>query len=1041
MVKRFRSGGLAAWSIRRPIAVTMLALAIVAPGLIALKQLSIDLLPNIIYPNIRVRVLEDSVPAHIMEDQVTRHLEEQLAITEGAVEVESFTSEGRTAVDLSFPYGSDIDTALRDASTRLDRAKRVLPTSIDPPIIYKLDPSQAPVVELVVSSQLRDSIRLFDWVDYAFAKELINLPGVASVEVGGGLAREIAVEIDQELLAIAGLSFQDVLDDLATQNQDVTGGKLTLTNRELTARVVGRFQQVSNLAQLPLTPNDEAVEASVRLGDVAQIRDTHGIEQLRIRVDGIPGVKLSIQKQPQANTVAVVDAVLNHIDWMKSQNLLPEDIQVRRVNDQAVFIRHALRNAVYAALSGATLAMAVVYLFLGNLQRTLIISTTIPLAILVTFMLMQWGGLTLNIMTLGGLALGIGILIDNTIVMLENIYRHQRLGKASSDYAVQGAAEVNSPIIASTTTNLAAVVPFMFISGLIGLLFRELIFTISAAIAASLLVALTLVPALAARVPNTTPSRLRQTVDAGIDSLQRGYGRLTKFIVHRPWLPLLFLVPGLVWAVNVFIDGEKVFLPRVDDGQVRVRIKGDNGMQLDEMDAAVRKVETILKQQPEVQTVFSQVGGSVYGRTQWISGNLSTLSVQLVKPSQRNETMEQWIQRMSEQLDQLDLAGFNIYLYARGRVRGLGLGRGEEDISLRISGPNLDELTQMGQEVVERLMGMQSLSNIKHSYEDISEELDVVIDRARAADLGVRIEQIGQALRVALDGLVATNFIEVDRQYDIRLRLPRQDFTTAEAIGNIIVTLRKGQPIRLRQLARVRLRPAPAKIMRNRQVRSVEINASLQPGYSLATEMEKIKQRLLDLNLPSGYNLYDDGAVTALKEGQRLGTLLLILAIFLVFVVMAVQYESLRNPVVILLSIPFAVIGVAAGLEYADLPISMPVWLGMIMLAGIVVNNAIVLVEQIEIEREQGRNLHDAIIQASRFRLRPILMTTLTTVIGMTPLALGLGEGSEMLQPLAVVIVCGLSFSTLVSLVLVPVIYRLLQSRSHVEQPQVETGY
>ncbi len=1035
MVARFRSGGIAAWSIRRPIAVTMLALAIVAPGLIALIQLKIDLLPHIIYPNIRVRVLDNNVPANIMEDQVTRQLEEQLAITEGAVDVVSSTSEGRTAVDLSFNYGMDIDTALRDASIRLDRAKRMLPTSIEPPIIYKLDPSQAPVVELVVSSQLRDPSKLFEWVDYTFAKSLINLPGVASVEVGGGMAREIAVEIDQELLAIAGLSFQDVLDNLAAQNQDATGGKLTLTNRELTARVVGRFQRISELAQFPLTFNDEQVDTSVHLGDVAQIYDTHGTEQLRIRVDGTPGVKLSIQKQPQANTVSVVNAVLHHIDWMNAQNLLPEDIQVRRVNDQAVFIRHALRNAVYAALSGATLAMAVVYLFLGNLRRTLIISTAIPLAILVAFLLMQWGGLTLNIMTLGGLALGVGILVDNTIVMLENLYRHQRAGRTGLDGAVQAAAEVNSPIIASTTTNLAAVVPFLFISGLIGLLFRELIFTISAAIAASMMVALTLVPALAARVPITTPSRLRQTVDVGIDRLQMGYGRLTKFILHHPWLPLLVLLPGLMWAANVFINSEEVFLPQVDDGQVRVRINGDTGMQLDEMDTTVRKVETILRQQPEVETVFSQVGGFVYGRTQFMSGNRSTISVQLVKPSQRDVTTDQWTQRMSEHLNRLELPGFNFYMHTRGRVRGLRLGRGEEEVSLRISGPDLDELTRLGQEVVERLEDMQGLRNLAHSYEDINEELEVIIDRARAADMGIRAEQIGQALRVALDGLVATNFIEGDRQHDVRLRLPRKDVTTTEALGNVIVALRNDQPIRLRELATVRFKPALAKIMRDRQVRSVEINASLTTGHSLATEMEEIKRRLSHLNLPSGYSLYDDGAARALQEGQRLGTLLLILAIFLVFVVMAVQYESLRNPVVILLSIPFAVIGIAAGLEYAELPKSMPVWLGMIMLAGIVVNNAIVLVEQIEIEREQGRDLIDAIIQASRFRLRPILMTTLTTVIGMTPLALGLGEGSEMLQPLAVVIVWGLSFSTLVSLIIVPAIYRLMQGRFYFERP------
>ncbi|MEN8132535.1 MAG: efflux RND transporter permease subunit, partial [Pseudomonadota bacterium] len=370
MAKRLRSGGIAAWSIRRPIAVTMLALAIVVPGLVAMGQLHIDLLPKLIYPNIRVRVIDSGVPAPIMEDQVTRQLEEQLAITEGAVAVESFTRKGRSAVDLSFPYGTDIDTALRDASNRLDRAKRFLPETIDPPIIYKLDPSQIPVLELVVSSGKRNISDLYEWADYLFSKSLINLPGVASVEVGGGQAKEISIEIDQERLAAAGLTFKDISELIDAENRDTPGGRLVMANRELNTRVAGRFTHLSDLQYLPLRSNDTMATTPLLLGEVADIQAGHGAEELRIRVDGVPGIKLSVQKQPQANTVAVVDGVLGYIEWMKTQGLLPQDVLVKRVNDQAAFIRHALRNAAYAAGSGAVLAMMVVFLFLGNLRRT-----------------------------------------------------------------------------------------------------------------------------------------------------------------------------------------------------------------------------------------------------------------------------------------------------------------------------------------------------------------------------------------------------------------------------------------------------------------------------------------------------------------------------------------------------------------------------------------------------------------------------------------------------------------------------------------------
>ena len=553
-----------------------------------------------------------------------------------------------------------------------------------------------------------------------------------------------------------------------------------------------------------------------------------------------------------------------------------------------------------------------------------------------------------------------------------------------------------------------------------------------------MVVALTLVPALAARVRAGRPARLRRAMDTALERLQGAYARLTGALLHRAWLPLLVLVPALAWGVQVFMNAEDAFLPRVDSGQVRVRILGDAGMQLDEMDAMVRRIEALLQARPEVQSVFTQAGGFVYGRTQWFSGNRSVIRVQLLPRAQRAVSTEQWVQAMRGRIQALDLPGFRVHIWAKAKVQGIRLGRGDEDLSLRIAGPDLTVLTALGQDVVQRLRDVPGLENLHHSYEGVQEELQVRLDRARASDLGVTLEQVGQALRVALDGLVVTDFLDGDRRLDVRLRLPRGRIASPDALGEVIVALRDARPIRLRDLAQVTLSPSPASIMRDRQVRVVEISAELQEGHALAEVMDTVRARLADLELPTGYGLYDDGAVQALKQGQRLGYLLLALAIFLVFVVMAVQYESLRNPLVILLAIPFTLIGVAGGIWYNALPLSMPVWLGMIMLAGIVVNNGIVLVEQIEIECEQGRGLNAAIAQAARARLRPILMTTLTTVVGMTPLALGLGEGSEMLQPLAVVIVWGLAFSTLVSLVLIPTVYRLLHGARPATGPQPE---
>jgi len=1024
MQHRFRSGGLAAWSIHHPIGVSMLALAVVVLGLGSLQRLGINLLPDLIYPDVRVRISDPGVPARIMEDRVTRQLEEQLAITEGAIQVQSNSTEGRSSVDLSFPYGSDIDMALRDASTRLDRAKRFLPDTINPPVIYKRDPSQIPVLEMVVSSTDRDPVALRSWVDYTFAKWFLNVPGVAAAEVGGGLTREIQVVVDQERLSAFGFTIEDISTILSNENQDSPGGNLQTANREISARTSGRFQNVGDLAALPLW-KDNQTETGLRLEDVAQVMDIHGDEKLRIRLNGIPGIKLSIQKQPAANTVSVVDAVSQRIEWLRGQDLIPRDIHVDRVGDQSTYVRHALRNASMAALSGASLAMLVVFLFLGSIRRTLIIGTAIPLAILVTFVIMDVGGLTLNIMTLGGLALGIGLLVDNTIVMLENIARHQRQGESDLEAPVNAAREVNSAIVASTSTNLAAVLPFLFIGGLVGLLFRELIITISAAIAASLIVALTLVPTLGSRVHDRKRNILQRFMDVIIHNMQRGYSALTRLLLRVPWLPVAILIPMLVIAMPIFFEGKQIFLPQMDEGDIRVRLTGESGMRLDETDGIIIRIENLFLAQPDVLTVFTSSGGRIFGRSERQAGNTGSLDVKLIPVDQRKRSSQKWVKDMKREIAALQLTGMHVRIRVRG-VRGVRISSGDDDLSIRVQGPDIEVLTTLGEEIVSRLEGTKGLTNLRHSYEETRNEVSVSIDRHRAADLGIRVDDISRALRAALDGLVVSDFIEGDRQYDVRLRLPRTGFRSPDDLGNILVGLHRGQPVRLRSVANVLFTPAPASILRDNQRRIVEVTASLSDDLGPEQAMARVSERLADLSLSEGYSLYDGGEIRTLQEGRRMGYVLLGLAVFLVFVVMAVQYESLRNPLVILLGIPFTTIGVAAGIHWLTIPISMPVWLGMIMLAGIVVNNAIVLVEQIEVEREQGREMVEAIVEGARLRLRPIMMTTLTTVMGMLPLAIGFGEGSEMLQPLAVVIVWGLSFSMLVTLVLIPAVYRMI---------------
>lgn len=1017
-----RRGGLAAWSIRYPISTVMLTVTAVVLGLFALGRLSIDLLPHLIYPQIRVRVLNPGVSATIMEDKVTRQLEEQLAITEDAVSVSSVTGQGNAAVDLDFSYGKDIDVALRDAATRLDRAKRFLPTTIDPPMIFKFDPAQIPVMEFVVSSPLRDRVELRTWTDDIFAKRFLNIEGVAAAEVGGGLVREIHVLPDQRRLAGLGLSIEEVIRTIEQGNEDIPGGRLRMTHQEYLSRTAGRLQSVTAIAALPVKLSSGE---SIPLSEVAQVLDSHEDERIRVRYNGVPGVKMTIQKQPNANTVEVADGVKARLAWMRANDLMPADIGVNVVHDQSQYVRRSLRNATAAALSGALLAMIVVYFFLGNVRGTLIIGTAIPISIMVTFVIMALGGLTLNIMTLGGLALGVGMLVDNTIVMLENISRHQRQNPAAPEAAIEAAAEVNSPIVASTTTNLAAVLPFLFISGLTGLLFRELIFTISAATVASLIVAVTLVPSLAARRAPSGKGRMRAAIDGMMQRLQGAYAWLLGKVLAGGAVVVTVMLAGLLAvAAFVFWSGQQEYLPTLDDGRITASVTMDPGVSLDEMDRTVKRLEQMAWTQGNVESIFTLVGGRVFGRTQRETPNESLLTIQLVALSERPLSSQVWVKRYSAAIQREQLAGVRVRSRVAG-VRGIRVSRSDDDISVRIQGPDLDMLARLGDRVVERLRGTPGLRNLQHSGEQRWHELAVAIDRQRSAQLGLDVDRVGRAVQIALEGLIVSDFLDGDRSYDIRVRLPQREFEDPEALEAILLfgPERERPAVYLRDVAKVDLIAQPAEIRRDNQRRIVDVTASLAGDQPLGEVIALVKERLRAVELPTGYLLYSAGTDVVLAQGRQLAWILAGLALFLVYVVMAVQYESLRNPTVIMLSVPFALTGVGLGLLVTGLPISMPVWLGVIMLIGIVVNNAIVLVEYIEIVRERGVGVREAIIEAGRLRLRPILMTTLTTVVGMLPLAIGIGEGAEMLQPLAVTIVSGLSFSMLVSLILVPVIY------------------
>jgi hydrophobe/amphiphile efflux-1 (HAE1) family protein len=1021
---------LSSLSIRRPIGVLAATSVVVVVGLFFAGQLPLDLLPQIIYPQVTARVTYPGVAPEVMEEQVTKILETSLATTEDVVEIESSTSEGDVELDLHFGYGTDINFALQDASKNLDRARARLPLDAEPPVIFKRDPSQIPVFEVGFSSPTRDLVALRNWVDLRLQPQLLTVEGVASVDVSGGLIREIRVTLDQERLRSYGLTVSDVLSRIRAENQDVAVGNVTSPAFEIVGKTAGKFRSVDDLrAVLLQVPGSRD---RVPLSEIAEITDTHEEQRLYVRLDGIPAVKISVRKQPDANTVAVAAGVAAKLASLKQSRFVPDDIHYEVVADQSFFIRNALNGVQSAALAGAALAMFVVLLFLGSLRKTLVIGLSIPLAVLATFVMMGLGRLTLNIMSLGGLALGIGLLIDNSIVMLENIYRHRSLGvKDPEEAAHRGSNEVASAVVASTLTNLAAVVPFLLISGLAALIFRELILTISFAIAASLMVALTLVPMLAAqsaRIERTSGLAANPLVtgfQGAVERLIAAYRALEPRLLHHPWRVLSAAFVVLLAVLALASRGGNEFLPAVDDGNVSVVMRLPPGTSPQRTDAVARELEDLIATMPHVEHVFTTAGGFLFGGGTRASGGRGSISVQLTPASQRRDMpATRWVSTLQSKVAQLGIPGAQIFVRPP-RIRGLRTSVSGSDVAVAIQGDDLGELQRLGAEAMRRMRGLRGLSGLELSTEEASPQLTIEIDRQRAIDLGLDAAQVGQTVRTALDGTIVTRYTEGNNEYDVRVRLPREALSSPEDLGAIALFPGRGAPVYLRDVADVRLGVGPTSILRVNQNRQLRVTGDVDDAVAnVGAVTADVRRALAGMTLPEGYGFVYGGEEKAAQENQRNLIIVTLLAVFLVFVVMAIQYESLSNPFAILVSIPLSLIGVGLLLWATGTPQSAPVMLGVILLAGIVVNNAILLVEYVEIlRRDEGLEPRQAVVEAGAIRMRPILMTTSTTVFGMLPLALGLGEGSELMQPLAIAVCGGLTVSAVLTLLVVPCAY------------------
>ncbi|MBD2309205.1 efflux RND transporter permease subunit [Chroococcidiopsis sp. FACHB-1243] len=1045
---------ISAISIRRHIATLMLTVAAIVLGVFFLTTLQVDLLPAITYPRIGVRLDVPGVSPEVAVDEITRPLEEALAATEGVVQVYSQTREGQVSIDLFFQPGGNIDQALNDATAAFNRGRGGLPDNlnIQEPRLFKVDPSQSPIYEFGLTSPTLKPVDLRVFADEELGRELSVVPGVAAVDVSGGVQEEVRINIDLDRLQAVGVGLTDVLEELTTRNQDIAGGRILGESEPLT-RTRGRFQtsqEIRNLSFEAATFEENnstpGVSRRVYLRDFAEVIDGTEDQRVFAFLNKTPAVKLSVQKQPEANTIAVVDGVKRRIESLRQSGLIPADAVITPTLDESVFIQNSISNVTSSGLIGAGLAAIAVLLFLGSLRQTIIIVLAIPLATCAAIILMGLFGLSLNVFSLGGLALGVGIVVDNSIVMLENIVEgvrkdeihvgaHSRapLPKTSIiDRAESSSREVESALVASTSTNLVAVLPFLLIGGLFSLLFRELILTISFAVAASILVAVTVVPMMTSRLMGIKRSSgigkfwLLREFNRKFEAATRSYGnflnRLLRWRFIVVFLAFLVLGGGSVWMAGQI---PQEILPRIDTGQARLFVQFPPGTALETNRKVMKIVDDILLKQPETEYIFSTAGGFLFGNNTSENPLRGSSNITL-KPG---TNVEAYVARVSQEFDRLNLVETVIRLRP-GEVRGLILTnspvRGAE-LDVILQGSDSEELNRAGQQVLQALEQQAKLASFRPDATPRQPEVQIRPDWERVAEFGLTTQEIGETIQTALEGSIPTQLQRGDRLVDIRVQLNETTIQRPSQLASLPLFIEGNRQIRLGDVAQIELGQAPGEVQRIDQRQVFIIAGTLAEGASLGQALAEVNNVMQNVELPQGINVIPSSAAQSNQQLQNSLKLLGGLAAFLVFVVMAVQYNSLIDPFVIMFTVPLALAGGIFGLYVTQTAIGATVLVGAVLLVGIVVNNAIIMVELAnQIREREGCSRWLAIQQAAPQRLRPILMTTITTVLGMLPLAMGIGQGSEFLQPLGIVVFSGLALATLLTLFIIPCFYVML---------------
>jgi HAE1 family hydrophobic/amphiphilic exporter-1 len=1021
---------------------SMISAIVILLGGISLTRLPVDLLPDISQPTINVRVNYSGVGPLEMEELITRPLEQQLSAVSGVRQMNSTSSEGNSQIQMNFEWGHDLNEAMDDIRTRIDRVRGRLPEDADPPVIQKFDPNSQPILRLAVESVdgALDRVALRELSEQTLSPRLERVYGVAAVTVDGGLRRQIHVELSREKTTALDLSVDRVVNVLRTENQNIPIGEIYRGDRSFLMRSQGQFENLEQIKNIVVLTK---AGVPVYLKDIAEVTDSTEDIRSVLRINGKPGVRLQVTKQSGTNTVQIAQDVRAEVDRINRE--VP-GVRLTMLQDNAKFIERAIAAVTEHVMIGSVLVILIIFLFLRSPRSTLIVATSIPISVVGTFALLYFSGMTLNTMTFGGLALGVGMIVDAAIVVLENSYRHmEHHGKDRLTAAIDGSEEVWSAILASILTHIAVFVPLLFLTGISSVMFRQLSFVVVFSLAMSLFVAVTLVPVLCSKLLVLPPpadqrkgfiGHLSAFSERALDNMDEAYRRLLhKALVHRP-VVVGIAAASVVAAALIFPTLPTEFTTQTDEGQVNVQVELPQGTRIEITDPVLRRIEDAVTQLvPEATTVIVQAGaggGNFQGGGGGGAVSRGNLNIMLTPKDERKRSSDQIAQDLRRQLQGIpgvvvraNPAGGNQDL---NRLLSGGGNNGGGRLSLEIRGEDLNESKKLAQSLKDLLDNTPGVADSRLGRDEGRPELAVRVDRAKAALLGVSATTLANTIRTNVSGTQAALFRQSGKEYPIIVRLREDERQNVNDVDNVLISTAGGVVMPARNLMRIDDAVGPTQIQRKNQQR---INfVSGEPEVTLSEAVKAVQDRLPQVmgQVPKDFSVGFGAEVEQQAEAFNQLRMVLILALLLVYAVMASQYESLKDPFIIMFSVPTAAIGVVLALKLTGTAFNMQAYIGIIMLAGIVVSNGILLVDYTNIlRRRDGLPLREAVELAGRTRLRPILMTSIATALGLVPMSLGIGEGSELQVPLARVVIGGLTTSLLITLVLVPTVYTIFE--------------